>query len=136
MSKKILLIIGCIAFILTMSSVFLLFRKNNVKSFDTIYEPQNECTPYNVFVKKGEDEFSVMIEWETVEECVGFVQYGNDRNELDRVGFDVQGNMKSEKHSVVLEKLLTKSKYYFLINSERKGYGKNGVPLEFMLSEM
>ena len=136
MSKKVLIIVGCIAFILTMSSLFLLLKKDRVGSFDSLYEPQNECTPYNVFVEKGEDEFSVIIDWETTAECAGLVQYGIDRNDIDRVGFDVEGNLKSKKHRVVLDKLLTKSKYYFLIDSERKGYGNNGVPLEFVISEM
>lgn len=137
MSKKILIIIGCVAFILSMSSVFLLLRKNNVVSFDTLYEPQNECTPYNVFVRKGQDEFSVVIEWKTIGACPGFVQYGNDVNDLDRVGFDVEGNLKSTEHKVVVEKLLTKTKHYFLVNSDSKGYGNNnGVPLEFTISEL
>lgn len=136
MSKKILLIVGCIAFVLTLSSAFLLIRRDSVGSFDSLYETQNECTPYNVFVEKGEEEFSVVIKWKTVGKCAGFVQYGSDRNQLDRVAFDLEGNLKSSEHSVVIKKLLTKSKYYFLINSESKGYGNNGVPLEFMLSGM
>lgn len=119
-----------------MSSIFLLVKKDSVGSFDTLYEPQNECTPYNLFVEKGEDEFSVVIKWKTTGKCSGFVQYGIDRNELDRVGFDVEGNLKISEHQVVLQKLLTKSRYYFLINSESKGYGNNGVALEFMISEM
>ncbi len=131
-----MIIVGFIAFVLALSSVFLLLRKNSVGSFDSLYEQQNDCTPYNVFAEKGEDEFSVVIKWRTVGMCAGFVQYGSDRNKLDGVGFDLEGSLKSSEHNVLLEKLLTKSKYYFLINSERKGYGKNGVPLEFMLSEM
>lgn len=131
-----MIIVGVIAFILVMSSVFLLLRKDRVGSFDSLFEPQNECTPYNVFVEKGQDEFSVSIKWRTVGRCSGFVQYGIDRRDLDRVGFDINGNLKSDEHEVVLEKLLTKSKYYFLINSESKGYGSNGVPLEFIISEM
>lgn len=131
-----MVIVGLMAFVLVMSSVFLLLRKNRVGSFDSLFEPQNECTPYNVFVEKGNDEFSVMIKWRTIGKCSGFIQYGIDRSELDRVGFDVNGSLKSVEHQVVLEKLLTKSKYYFLINSESKGYGSNGVPLEFIISEM
>ncbi len=131
-----LIIIGCLAFILTMSSIFLLLRKDSVDSFETLYEPQNECTPYNLFVEKEEDEFSVIIKWDTVGKCSGFIQYGIDRGELDRVAFDIDGTLRSKGHKVALEKLLTKSKYYFLVNSERNGYGNNGIPLEFVISEM
>ncbi len=114
MSKKILIVVGFAAFVLTLSSIFLLLRKNGVGSFDSLYEEQNDCTPYNVFVEKGEDEFSVIIKWRTVGMCTGFVQYSSDRNKLDRIGFDLEGNLKSSDHSVLLGKLLTKSKYYFL----------------------
>lgn len=136
MNKNILIIVGTVALVLTMSSVFLLLRKDKAVSFDSLYQEQDECTPYNVFIEKGEKEFSVVISWKTIGKCAGFVQYGSSRNNMDLVGFDVAGNLKSDKHEVTIDKLLTKSKYYFLINSEKKGYGKNGVPLEFLLSEL
>lgn len=98
---------------------------------------QNEdCVPYNVFIKKGEKDYSVDIEWSTKEECVGFVQYGKERDSLNMVVVDLVSSSKSREHRVTIEQLLTSEKYYFLINSGEQGYGYNGIPLDFNISNL
>lgn len=134
-SKRLFIIIAVISFIFVSLSSLLLFKKN-VGGFDNLFSSQNDCTPYNLLVKKGEQEFSVEIVWQTKGKCIGFVQYGLDRSNLDRIGIDFNSVGRAEKHKVVIEKLLTKQKYFYLINSDKKGYGNNGTPLEFLLSDL
>jgi len=135
MSKKLFgVIVGMVIVVVSISVVLLL--KQNVKSFDTLFVVPDDCTPYNLFVLKGEEEFSAKIRWETKGKCMGFVQYGLDRNSLEKVGIDLVNEYRSQKHEVVLEKLLTKDRYYFLINSDNVGFGNNGKPLEFILENL
>lgn len=135
MSKKLFgVIIGLTVIVVSISVV--LFLKKNVVSFDDFFVPQNSCTPYNLFVTKGDDDFSVKIVWETEGKCLGFVQYGVNRNSLDKVGIDTVYGYRNQRHEVVLEKLLTKERYYFLINSDNVGFGNNGRALEFILEKL
>lgn len=135
MSKRILLTIAFFSVILVFSSTFLLLKKN-VGGFDFLSVGQSNCTPYNIFTKKGEAEYSMQISWETKGKCLGFVQYGLDRNNLDRVGIDISEDRGMRKHIVTLDKLTTKQKYYFLINSDNQAYGNNSSPLEFILENL
>jgi len=135
MSKKLFgVIVGMVIVVVSISIVLLL--KKNVRGFDSVFVVPNDCTPFNLFVSKGEEEFSAKIVWETKGKCMGFVQYGLDRNSLEKVGIDTVYEYRSQKHEVVLEKLLTKDKYYFLINSDNIGFGSNGKPLEFILEDL
>ena len=106
MNKKLFTVIVVLTVVMVSVSVFLLLKKN-VVSFDSLFVSQSDCTPYNLFVTKGENEFSVKIVWETKGKCLGFVQYGTNRNSLDRVGIDLIYGYRSQEHEVVLEKLLT-----------------------------
>ncbi len=135
MSKKIFSIIIGLVVILVSSSIFLLFKKN-VGGFDSLFVSQGDCTPYNLFVSKGVEEFSAKITWETKGKCMGFVQYGFNRESLDKVGLDFVSGYRSQSHEVVLEKLLTKERYYYLINSNGQGFGNGGRPLEFVLMNL
>jgi len=135
MSKKIFFLIVGIVFVVVSLSIFILFKKN-VGGFDTLFVSQEDCTPFNLFVTKGDEEFSAKIVWETKGECMGFVQYGLNREDLDRVGMDFLNGYRSKKHEIVLDKLLTKEKYYYLINSDGKAFGNNGRPLELVLNNL
>jgi hypothetical protein len=115
-------------------SIFLVTR--NAADFDIAGVSERDCVPYNVFVMKGEEDFSVDIEWSTKAECVGFVIYGRDRGNLDMVVVDRVNKSQSKEHIVTLEQLLTTESYYFLINSQEQVYGNEGVPLEFILEEL
>jgi hypothetical protein len=125
---------GLAILLIFVSSVLLISR--NIVTLDILGMSSNDCVPYNVFVRKGEKNYSVNISWSTKEECVGFVQYGRGRDNLDMVGIDIVNTRKSTEHSVNLEQLLTTETYYFLINSQEQAYGSNGVPLEFVLEEL
>jgi hypothetical protein len=108
----------------------------NADGFDIAGVSERDCVPYNVFIMKGEEDFSVDIKWSTKAECVGFVIYGRDRGNLDMVAIDRVNESQSKEHIVTLEQLLTTETYYFLINSQEQGYGNDGVPLEFVLEEL
>ena len=119
---------------ISFSSVLLLTR--NVVGFDVIGISSRDCVPYNVFIEKGEKDYSVEIKWSTKAECIGFVQYGRDRSNLDMVAVDLTNKSKSKEHTVSIGQLLSSEIYYFLINSQEQAYGNNGVPLEFILGNL
>lgn len=135
MKKKIFSLFIALTLVVVSISAFLFF-KSNVKSYDTLFTKQQGCTPYNLFVQRGDDDFSVRITWLTKDKCMGFVQYGLDRGELNRIGLDTENVSKASSHRVVLDKLLAKERYFFIINSDNTGYGRDGSPLEFLLEDL
>ena len=130
MTKKIFMILGVVSFLVTILSSVMLFVKE-ANSMDLVGYIKRDCVPYNVFVEKGQKEYSVKISWITKGECVGFILYGNSSNSLDLVAVDLTNKAKSMKHEVVLENILSSERYYFLINSGEKSYGSNGSPVIF-----
>lgn len=122
------------AFFLAFTGVFLLVRDRDAEGVAGV--SKRDCVPYNIFVMRGEDDFSVDIMWSTRAECVGFVLYGRDRGSLDMVGVDLVNRSRSMEHIVTLNQLLTTEVYYFLINSQEQLYGNNGLPLEFVLENL
>ena len=135
MKIKIFSLFVGIALVIVAISTFLFF-KSNVKSYDSLFTKQEGCTPYNLLLEKGDDNFSVRIKWMTKEKCSGFVQYGLDREDLNRIGLNIENVAKSTEHEVLLEKLLAKERYFFIINSDNKGYAIYGSPLEFLLEDL
>lgn len=135
MNRKVFYIVGGISIVLvSLASILLITRR--VVGFDVVGISTRDCVPYNVFIEKGEKNYSVSIKWSTKAECIGFIQYGRDRYNLDMVAIDLDSKSKSKEHIVRIEQLLSKEVYYFLINSQEQAYGNNGVPLEFMLNNL
>jgi hypothetical protein len=134
-NKKRIYIVG-LSLIIVASIVSILLVTRNVVGFDIAGVSQRDCVPYNVFVMKGDSDFSVDISWSTKAECVGFVLYGRDRGNLDMVAVDRVNRSKSKEHVVTLEQLLTTETYYFLIDSQEQAYGNEGIPLEFVLENL
>jgi hypothetical protein len=132
--RRLYILMGIAILLISVSSVLLI--STNVIGFDILGTTTNDCVPYNVFVKRGSKNYSVDIVWSTRSECIGFVQYGRSRDNLDMVGIDVINTRKSREHSVTMEQLLTTETYYFLINSQEQAYGNGGVPLEFVLEAL
>lgn len=61
--KKLFILIGISIFLIAISSIVLI--TSNVIGFDILGTSTNDCVPYNVFVRKGEKNFSVDIVWST-----------------------------------------------------------------------
>ena len=135
MNSKFFYILGVFAIALLSVSTFLLVRKN-VSSFDILGADSDSCVPYNLFVRRGVQDYTVEIVWSTQGKCFGFIQYGTESNDLGMIGVDVENSGKAKEHRVLLEKILTSEKYFFLINSGEKTFGSNGIPLEFTLSNL
>ena len=130
MSKNVFIILGVVSFVVTILSSVMLFVKE-ASSMDLVGYIRRDCVPYNVFVQKGEKDYSVKISWSTKADCVGFVLYGNNSTSLDLVAVDLTNKAKSINHEVVLESILSAESYYFLINSGEKSYGSSGSPIIF-----
>lgn len=135
MNKNIFIGTTIFSILIIAVSGILLFKKD-VGSFSIFNSLENSCTPYNVFVSKGEADYSLEISWYTKGECLGFVQYGTDDDSLEMIAVDLSDKSKSREHRVILEKLLTTEPYYYLINSGGQAYGNNNIPLEFVLGEL
>jgi hypothetical protein len=118
---------------MVISSILLLSKE--VGSF-TPFTSNTDCTPYNIFVSKGEGEYSAVIEWYTKEKCTGFVRYGKDMNKMENISLDSLGGNKGNFHEVVVDKLVSTERYYYLVVSGEQSYGSNGSPLYFTLEQL
>lgn len=132
---KVFLTTGFLGIFLVELSLSLIFVKNTFGS-NIFASLKKDCVPYNIFIEKGEQEYTAVIKWNTKKECVGFVQYGNQRDNLNLVAVDQINKVRSKTHEVKVEKLLTSQKYYFLINSDEVAYGYNGKALDFFLGSL
>ena len=135
-SKKFFFTTGLIGIVVVVVSSTLLFVKNSFGSNVFSSNADRGCVPYNIFVNKGDVSYSVKITWSTKKECVGFIEYGNQRDSLNLIGVDQKNKVKSKTHEVVLEELLTTQRYYFLINSADTTYGFNGTAIDFSLKNL
>lgn len=134
-NKKIFYITGGVSVLVVFFASIILVTRS-VVGFDLGGFSSRDCVPYNVFISKGDNDHTAVIEWSTKGSCVGFVQYGRERGSLDLVAIDVENESKAKSHVVQLEGLLSKEVYFFLINSQEQAYGNNGIPLEFSLMDL
>lgn len=134
--KKTVYIVAVLVILLIASFTAFFLIRNNAGDFGVAGVAEKDCVPYNIFIMRGQDDFSVDIKWSTRAECVGFVLYGRDRGNLDMVAVDLVNRSRSVEHIVTLNQLLTTEVYYFLINSQEQLYGNDGVPLEFVLDNL
>lgn len=130
MNRKNLIILGSVILVVLGLLTVFVFKVTGSNARDSV----SGCIPYNVSISKGE-EYQAVVQWYTVEDCLGYVSYGNDRNHLDFIAID-QGELSSKGHVVVIDKLLPSQNYFFVINSGDKSYGNRGVPLSFSLSSL
>lgn len=121
--------LGSILIFLTILTIFV-FKARGSNERDTV----SGCIPYNVSVTRVGD-YKAIIEWSTVEECLGYIGYGNDRNKLDFIAVNNE-NLSSKVHSISVDKLLPNQTYFFVVNSGDESYGNKGVPLSFSLSSL
>ena len=134
-NRKIFYIGGAIS-VLVISIASILLITKNVVGFDVQGFSIRDCVPYNVFIRKGEEEHSANIVWSTKAECIGFVQYGRDSSNLDMVSVDLVNKSKSKDHIVTISQIMSTDIYYFLVNSQEQAYGSSGAPLEFVLGNL
>jgi len=133
--SRLFIITGFFGLFLVGIATTLIFVKNTFGS-DILSNTNRDCVPYNIFVTKGDQEYSVKISWSTKKDCMGFIQYGGQRETLSSVGIDQKNKVQSKEHEIILEKLLTTQKYYFLVNSDNTAYGYNGTALDFSIKDL
>jgi len=83
------------------------------------------CTPNNYSVTEVTTN-SATIKWQTDNECTGFIMYGLNKDDLGNISVDLN-NSSGKDHQVKLESLQSGKSYYYVINSEGKTYGYNGL---------
>jgi hypothetical protein len=133
--KRKVYILSAVALLFLGCGLFLLFSRD-IDELEVKGIAEKDCVPYNIFVMPGENDYSVEISWKTRSECLGFVLYGRNRGNLDMVGVDLVNESSSKDHNVVIDGLLRKERYYFLVNSQDQAYGNNGSPLEFVIEDL
>jgi hypothetical protein len=127
--RNLIILVSVVLVVLGLLTVFV-FKATGSNARDSV----SGCVPYNVSISKS-GEYQAVVEWYTVDDCLGYITYGGDRNHLDFIAID-KGELSSKEHVVVIEKLLPSQNYFFVINSGDKGYGNRGVPLSFSLSSL
>lgn len=91
------------------------------------------CTPKNYSVIEVTKD-SAVITWQTDKECTGFILYGLNKDELGNISVNL-GNSSTKQHRVQLESLQSGKSYYYVINSEGKTYGNNGLVMVLTTKE-
>lgn len=127
-SKKGLIFTSVVGFVLCSFSVVGMLIK--------IKEEENSvCQPFNIFISKtGEN--SIDIKWETEESCLGYVLYGEDAYEIERVAVNTDSLGKGKDHTISISGLLTTTTYYFIVVSNEEAYGTNGKPISLLLKDI
>jgi hypothetical protein len=125
--ERLIILVTVVLIVLGLLSVFV-FKVRGSTGRNTV----SGCVPYNVEVSKS-DQYQATIRWNTVDECLGYVTYGDGRKNLDFIAVDSK-SLTAKEHIVMIDKLLPSQTYYFLIYSGDKAYGNKGVPLSFSLS--
>jgi hypothetical protein len=127
--KRLIIVLTVVLIVLGLLSIFVFkVRGSNERVM------VSGCVPYNVEVSKS-DQYQATLRWSTVDECLGYVTYGDGRNSLDFIAVDSK-TLSASNHTVTINKLLPSQTYYFLIYSGDKAYGNRGVPLSFSLSSL
>lgn len=132
MRSKIVFTSVVVFFVITAFILLFVFKASGSSSSVSV----DGCDPYNVEVKKGEKENSVDIYWKTKARCSGYIIYGSEMKDLHLVGIDLVNEIKDENHSVEINSLISTKMYYFSIVSDGISYGKDGLPISFMISSL
>lgn len=132
MNKKRVFTIFTIFVVLCFVVYFFVFRVSGSSSSMNI----DGCNPYNVEINKGDKEHSVEISWKSKKECSAYIIYGSEMKNLNLIGIDLNNEIKSREHVVILNSLVSSKTYFFSIVSEGITYGKNGLPISFSISSL
>jgi len=134
--KKFLLITFSLLFALILFCLMMVYRdvvlpnsNNQVQSANNTGNDNAQvtdiCTPNNYSVTEVTTN-SATIKWQTDNECTGFIMYGLNKDDLGNISVDLN-NSSGKDHQVKLESLQSGKSYYYVINSEGKTYGYNGL---------
>lgn len=118
-------IAGFFLIILSIGGLYLVHRNRS----DVI------CKPYNIFLSKNGDN-GIDIEWETKGKCFGYVLYGENSYEIERVAVNTDNLEKDKKHNVSISGLLSTTTYYLIVVSNDSAYGRNGQPIAVLLGDI
>ncbi|MGI6423264.1 MAG: hypothetical protein ACOX0X_01410 [Candidatus Dojkabacteria bacterium] len=132
MKSRVIFTISLASFIIIGVILIFVFKASGSNSSPFV----GGCDPYNVEVRKGEGENSVVISWKSKQRCSGYVIYGSEMKDLRLVGIDLENEIKDTKHTVVVNSLVSTKTYFFSIISDGVSYGKEGLPISFSISAL
>lgn len=118
---KIPTIIGLIVLVIGIFTGLFLIRSQNIFRLGA----SSEETPKDVRVSNITDS-SFTVSWTTDKETSGFVKWGKNINNLDKVENDTI-SQKGYTHSATIKSLNPETEYYFIINSNSKDYNNQGI---------
>jgi len=132
MNNRVILTISGVVVLMSLLLWIFVFKASGSDSSVSI----EGCNPYNVSIKKGEKDNSVVIEWKSKKECSAYIVYGSEMKDLNLIGIDLENEVKDKEHKVVLNTLLSSRTYFFSIISDGVTYGKEGLPISFSISSL
>ena len=118
-------ILSLIAVLLVVLGTLYFFYYRDVLSDEPILS--YTCEPLN-FTVLDVTATSFVIEWDTVDECLGLVKYGTSVDAIGLIALNESKNV-SKSHRVKLENLQPASTYYVVIFSGDSDYGSEGSPI-------
>ncbi len=114
--------------LVVLSGTLLFFYKRDVLNTESSNGDIGGCAPFSLQVKNVSAR-GFVVEWETMDDCLGFVKYGDSIDSINLIAFDENGDIAVKEHSVKLTDLKASSIYYVMIISEGTEYGVEGTPI-------
>jgi len=86
------------------------------------------CVPLNLQIRDISSN-SFVVEWQTADECLGFVRYGDTIDSINYLAINGNSNVATKKHSIFVENLKPSKVYYLVVSSDGVKYGLEGAPI-------
>ncbi len=116
-----------IAILLVLSGTFYFFYNRDVLGLKDEAD-FDSCTPFNLQITDVKAT-SFLVSWETADECLGLVKYGDSVDAVEFIAVDEEKNFATDSHEVKVKNLRPSSVYYVVVSSGGVEYGIDGTPV-------
>jgi len=120
--EKIPTIIGLIVLIMGIAVGVFLTKNQQIFRLGA----SSETSPQDIRISNISDS-TFTVNWTTEKETLGFVKWGKNKNNLDKVESDSISE-KGYTHSISIRSLNPETEYFFSINSNSKDFDNEGTP--------
>ena len=117
-----------VAVLVVLSGTLLFFYRRDVLDTEGSNGDISGCVPFDLQVQDV-SALGFVVEWETEENCLGFVKYGDSVDAINLIAFDENGDIAVKKHAIKISDLKASSIYYVMVISEGTEYGLEGTPI-------
>lgn len=124
-NQKMLLII-LLTVIVLFALTFLYISKNKPTSQNEAYDPE---TPYNTKISIDKNG-CLLAQWQTKEKSIGYIKYGEEKNNVMTIAQTSEGLLYADNHSVTVCTINSEKDYYVIVVSNNIPYGYQGEPIK------